>query len=213
MPEAAFFTPNLLLTLFAYFLATASPGPSVLAIMAIAMNRGRASALAFAAGVISGSLFWGLLAALGLSALLLRYSQVLLVLKIAGGLYLLWLALKSARAAWAREPRTGEVGSGVSEPLWRLYGRGLALHLTNPKAIMSWLAIVALALPAAAPPAYALSVVASCATIAICVFCGYALAFSTTLARRLYVSLRRWLEGGLALVFGFAGIKLLLARS
>jgi threonine efflux protein len=213
MPETGFFAPSLLLTLFAYFLATASPGPSVLAIMGIAMNRGRVPALAFAAGVISGSFFWGLLAALGLSAILLTYSQVLVALKIVGGLYLLWLALKSARAAFARDPGAAASGSFATERLLRLYGRGLALHLTNPKAIMSWLAIVSLALPQGAPPAYALSVVASCTGVGVCVFCGYALMFSTSVARRLYGSLRRWLEGALAVAFGVAGIKLLAARA
>lgn len=212
MPETSFFSPSLLLTLFAYFLATASPGPSVLAVMGIAMNRGRRPALAFAFGVISGSMFWGLLAALGLSAILLSYSQVLVVLKIVGGLYLLWLALKSARSALSADlPAAAQREGGRT--MFSLYARGLALHLTNPKAIMSWLAIVSLALPQEAPPGYALSVVASCMGVALMVFCGYALLFSTAFARRWYAGMRRWLEGALAVVFGVAGIKLLVARA
>jgi threonine/homoserine/homoserine lactone efflux protein len=37
--------------------------------------------------------------------------------------------------------------------------------------------------------------------------------FSTAAARRIYVRVRRWFEGVLAVVFAFAGIKLLLSRS
>lgn len=211
MPEPDFFTSNLMLTLFAYFLAISSPGPSVLAIMGIAMNRGRRPALAFSFGVITGSLTWGMLAALGLSTILLTYSQVLIVLKIVGGLYLLWLAWKSARSALTRDLHAATTDE--STPLVGLYGRGLAMHLTNPKAIMSWLAIVSLALPQAAPPGYALSVVACCMVLALFVFCGYALLFSTAFARRGYVKVRRWLEGALAVVFGVAGFKLLASRA
>ncbi|WP_338405350.1 LysE family transporter, partial [Achromobacter xylosoxidans] len=46
-----------------YLIATASPGPSTMAIMATAMRDGRGPALALAAGVVTGSLFWALLAA------------------------------------------------------------------------------------------------------------------------------------------------------
>ena len=41
-----------------YLIATASPGPSTMAIMATAMRDGRGPALALAAGVVTGSLFW-----------------------------------------------------------------------------------------------------------------------------------------------------------
>ncbi|MGK2908425.1 MAG: LysE family transporter [Sphingobium sp.] len=51
-----------------YLLATASPGPSNMAIKATAMRDGRSPALALAAGVIAGSLFWAILAATGISA-------------------------------------------------------------------------------------------------------------------------------------------------
>ena len=70
MTASAWFSANVLLAYSAYFVGTASPGPSNLAIMGIAMNAGRRAALVFALGVISGSFFWALLASLGLSAVL-----------------------------------------------------------------------------------------------------------------------------------------------
>lgn len=87
-----------------YIVATASPGPSNLAIMGVAMARGRLPALALAAGVICGSLTWATLAGLGVSAVLATYVQAIFVIKIAGGVYLLYLAWKSARAAFAAAP-------------------------------------------------------------------------------------------------------------
>src|SRR5450830_1712879 len=212
MTDSPPFSANLLLAYSAYLVATASPGPSNLAIMAIAMNSGRKSALLFALGVGSGSFSWAVLAAFGLSAVLASYSQVLILIKLLGGLYLLWLAGKSARAAFTPAAPPSLKRDREMEPALRLYARGLGLHITNPKAILAWIAIVSLAVPPGASVSAALSVVAGCLCLGVLVFGGYALAFSTAAARRLYGSVRRWLEGALALVFGVAGIKLLMSR-
>jgi threonine/homoserine/homoserine lactone efflux protein len=137
----AFFSPSLLFAYAAYFVACASPGPSILAIMGMAMNAGRRPALTFAMGIMCGSMFWAVLTALGLSATLARYSQLLIVLKLLGGFYLLWLAAKSARSAFqsgAMRPIPTQDEEVVPQ---RLFLRGLGFHLTNPKAILSWLSI------------------------------------------------------------------------
>ncbi len=208
------FSTHLFLTLGAYVVAVASPGPSNLAIMGIAMQLGRRAAFGFALGVVTGSLFWAVLAALGLSAVLATYSQALLLIKILGGLYLLWLGAKSARAALRHEQVLQSFPhERASLSLRRLYARGLGLHLTNPKAILTWLSIVSFGLPHNALLGDALVLIALCASLGMIVFCGYAIAFSTAAARRVYGATRRWLEATLALVFGLAGVKLLLSRN
>lgn len=210
--------PDVLLAYAAYFVGTVSPGPSNLSIMSIAMHSGRKPAFVFAAGVVSGSMFWALLAALGMSAILMTYSSLMLFIKLLGGAYLLWLAARSARAACraapARDSRNiGLNGEAGAEGVKRLYLNGLGLHLTNPKAILTWISIVSLALPPGAGTIHALVIVGGCVCIGIMVFGGYALLFSTAAARRGYMRVRRWFEGVLALVFAFAGAKLLLSRT
>ncbi|HZH43997.1 MAG TPA: LysE family transporter [Lysobacter sp.] len=197
----------------AYFVATASPGPSNLTIMAAAMHDGRRAALALAAGVVTGSLFWGLLAACGLSAVLAAYSGALVAMKIAGGCYLLWLAWRSLRSAMTPTATTTPSAAAGSTTLRHCFMRGFALHITNPKAIFAWLSIVSLALPAGASAPHALAIVAGCIVIGVFVFGGYALLFSAPLARRVYLRIRRWLDAALAAVFATAGLKMLLSRS
>jgi threonine efflux protein len=204
---------NLLLAYSIYLVGTASPGPSNLAIMATAMNFGRRPALVLALGVVSGSTFWGLLAAFGLSAVLATYSSALVALKVLGGLYLLWLAVRSARSAWSSNSALNPTSSNALKNYSRTYIRGAAMHLTNPKAIFVWISIVSLALPPGAQTKDAMFVVLGCATLAVLVFCGYALVFSTPVARRVYQSMRRWFEGTLAIMFGFAGIRMLLSKA
>lgn len=140
---------QLLLVYAAYVIATASPGPSNMAIMGVAMSRGRAPALVLAAGIVTGSLFWAVLAASGISAVLSAFADALFALKIAGGLYLLYLAYKSPRSALsAKEPQALSVADGSQTDFTALYRRGVLLHLTNPKAILAWIAIMSLGLKA-----------------------------------------------------------------
>jgi threonine efflux protein len=200
---------NLLLAYTAYAIGVASPGPSNLAIMGMAMNAGRKPALLLALGIVSGSVFWGLLAAFGLSALLTAYAGMLVALKIMGGLYLLWLALRSARAA-LRPHAELNAGAGTAGSDLQIYLRGAAMHVTNPKAIFVWLSIVSLAVPPGAHAGDALWVVLGCVPLGLGIFCGYACLFSVPTVRRGYLKIRRGFEAGLAAVFGYAGLSLLV---
>jgi threonine/homoserine/homoserine lactone efflux protein len=201
---------NVLLAYTAFAVGVASPGPSVLAVMGTAMTQGRARALALAAGVVCGSLCWGLSAAFGLAALMERWSGALAVVKMIGGLYLLWMAWQAARKV--RGAAGAIAATPVLEGYARTCGRGLAMHLTNPKSIVVWLSVVSLALPAGARQADALAFVISCAAISASIFCCYALAFSTDAARRAYRAGERWVNTVLAGVFAYAGVRMLLAR-
>jgi threonine/homoserine/homoserine lactone efflux protein len=198
-----------LLAYTAFAIGVASPGPSVLAVMGTAMAQGRARALALASGIVCGSLFWGLCAAFGLAALMARWSGALAVVKVVGGLYLLWMAWQAARKA--RRAKGIVAPQAVAEGYGRTCARGLAMHLTNPKSIVVWLSVVSLALPAGARQADALAFVLSCAALSATIFCCYALAFSTDAARRAYRAGERWVNAVLAGVFAYAGVRMLFA--
>lgn len=202
-------TSHQLLAYTAFLIGVASPGPSVLAVMGAAMTQGRTRALALAGGIVCGSLFWGLCAAFGLAALMERYAAALVLLKIVGGVYLLWLAWQAGHKALAGTRLAAPVALGALPAHGRLFVRGLAMHLTNPKSIVVWLSVTALALPSGADKAAALSFVATCVPISATVFTGYALAFSTTTARRLYRAGERAIHALLAGVFAYAGLRLL----
>ncbi|MEC9267184.1 MAG: LysE family transporter [Pseudomonadota bacterium] len=202
------FLPDLLIAYGAYLIATASPGPANLAIMTTAMRCGRRAGLFLAGGVVLGSATWGCLAAAGMSALLAQYAGITEIIRILGGLYLLGLAFKALRSAARSGPvalsETTERRSDI-----RYFSTGLAIHLTNPKSIFAWLAIIALAITPDAPGWAAFAVVGGCWLLGIVVFEGYAIAFSTRRMIDGYTRFRRWIEGVTGLAFGLAGIKLI----
>ncbi len=205
---------HLLIVFTAYVIAAGSPGPSTLRIRGVAMSHGRRAGLALAAGVISGSLFWGLSAATGVSALLARYAEALIVLKVFGGLYLLYLAVRAARSAMTSNPATSTGPARTDPPpsSAALYRHGLIMHLANPKAVLAWIALVTLGFGAEASWHDVATILAGCAVLSVTIFGGYALVFSTAPMIRLYRRARRGIEGVLAAFFGFAGLRLLFSR-
>lgn len=202
---------QLLLVFTAYVVAAASPGPSNMRIMGVAMHHGRQAALVLAAGVITGSVFWGAMAATGLSAVLTHYAHALVIIKIAGGLYLLYLAFRAARSAMTPDHAAAAPAAAVATR-GALYRRGLLMHLANPKAIMGWMALLSLGLGPGASAQGVAIILAGCFALSVTIFGGYALLFSTAPMVRLYRRARRWIEGVLAAVFAAAGLRLLLSR-
>lgn len=207
------FWPQFLLAFGTYMLATASPGPATLAIMGTAMRAGRPAGLSMAAGVITGSVFWGMLAAFGLGGLLARFEAAFEILKLLGGCYLLWLAWKSFRSARKvipAGPAADGFGKAETGP-GAFYRRGLAIHLTNPKAVLSWAAIFTLAMPVDAPPALPAVILFGCFLLGLGIFGGYALVFSTPVMVGIYARAKSWIETALGGLFTAAGLRLLTA--
>ena len=201
---------NLPRILAAALLATGSPGPATLAIAGTSMQSGRRFGLALASGVSTGSLIWSVAAASGLGAIMLTHGWLFELIRHAGAGYLLWLAFRSARSALT--PGQAEPKGLAYGTMRRAYGKGLALHLTNPKAILFFGSLYAVGIPAHTSPAALATVILAVALQSALVFHGYALLFSSAPLVRGYMRLRRWFEGVFAIAFGMAGFKILTAR-
>jgi amino acid exporter len=213
MGQIAIYAPGILLAYSAFLLAIMSPGPNVLAVMGTSMAVGRKAGTAVALGVGTGSFLWSMLTVAGLSTLLASYAEALIAIKIAGGLYLLWLAFKAFRAAAsAHDTEVKAPAGGIRTPLG-FYLRGLAIQMTNPKAVLAWIAIVSLGLQENAPAWVGFSIVIGTSTLSVLIHCLYALLFSAAPMIRLYAKARRWIQAALGAFFAVAGIRLLISRT
>jgi len=85
---------HLLIAYLAYFIGTATPGPGNLSIMATSLDQGRSAGMAMVFGIMTGSQCWGISAAIGLGAMMLMFPATFVILRIFGGVYLLWLGLR-----------------------------------------------------------------------------------------------------------------------
>ena len=196
--------------LLAWALAGASPGPATLSIAGAAMQQGRIAGLATASGVLAGSVTWGIAAAFGMSAIMLAHGWLVEIIRYVGAGYLLFLGFKAARSALQDKPM--KIGTINNAPIRRHFLKGFLIHITNPKALFAWGAMFAGVVPPGSGIQDILTALFLLFLVSAVVFLGYGLLFSTSGAIAIYVRLRRWIEGGFAAMFGYAGFKILTSR-
>lgn len=119
------------------WVAAITPGPNNMLLTASGANFGFLRSLWLLAGIMTGMQVMLLIAASGIGGLILLYPALHLFLKIAGSLYLLWLAWKIASAKYEKL-QTGEPPKRPV-PFWQ----GGLLQLINPKAWLMALGAVA----------------------------------------------------------------------
>jgi amino acid exporter len=213
MLDIPLYLPGILLAYSAFLLAIASPGPNILAVIGTSMGVDRQSGISLALGVAIGSFTWAILTVFGLSALLASYASALLFIKIFGGAYLLWLAYKSFKsAASTHDIKATTLAGGRRTPLG-YFRRGYIIQMTNPKAALSWIAIISLGLKEGAPLWVGAAIVVGTFILSVSIHTLYAVAFSTPTMVRLCANSRRVIQGVLGTFFAFAGLRLLTSRS
>jgi threonine efflux protein len=203
------------LILIGAFVAMASPGPATLAIASTSMNQGRVKGLALASGILTGSLFWSCLAAFGLGAVLYANVWLFESLRYVGAAYLLFLAYKSCRSAMTNKTDENKIlamAETKKTSLRSAYFRGLAIHLTNPKAILFLGSLFAMGMPSSVSTQGLLSVIVLLTIQSACINLGYAVLFSNPIIRQGYFKMKRGFDSAFALMFGAAGIKILLSK-
>src|SRR5438876_9294446 len=120
----------------AALLLIVTPGPDMTLFLGQTLRAGRARGFAAMLGASTGLTIHSLLAAFGLSALLAASSVAFTVVKIAGVLYLLWLAVGAIRHGSAL---TLPAQPGEPQRLGRVFLMGVGVNLLNPKIVMFFL--------------------------------------------------------------------------
>lgn len=131
---------QLLSFLLAAVVVTVSPGPDNLMVLSMGVSRGRRHGLAFGLGAALGCLSHTTLAALGVSALIAATPVAFTALRLAGGLYLVWLGVGALRSRGAALEAAAAAGAAPS--LRALFAKGLVANAINPKVILFFLAFL-----------------------------------------------------------------------
>lgn len=119
------------------WVAAITPGPNNTLLTASGANYGFVRSLPLMIGIMLGMQCILVLVAFGVGSLILLYPALHLILKIAGSVYLLWLAWKIGTAKYERLETDAVPPSPV--PFWQ----GGLLQVINPKAWLMALGAVA----------------------------------------------------------------------
>jgi threonine/homoserine/homoserine lactone efflux protein len=196
-----------LITLAGIVLGQIAPGPNLLAVAGAALGQGRRAAFFLALGVATAIFIWVTLAAFGLAAILTIYPSLLTAMKLIGGGYLCFLALKSLVAAWRGRDPSFRASQADWTPLsaWR---RGLLVNLTNPKSALMWSAVATFLYGSGLSAPQVLGFAPIGFVSALTVYGVYSVLLSSGLAKRAYARFARGIEAMFGLAFGMLGGKL-----
>jgi len=109
----------------------ATPGPGTLAVVSRALASGFIHATFMSAGMVLGDIVFLLLTILGLSVVATAFSTVFVIIKIIGGIYLIYLGLKIFMAKTSHFSTTAKKSYSYTGD----FLSGLFITLSNPKVI------------------------------------------------------------------------------
>jgi threonine/homoserine/homoserine lactone efflux protein len=126
---------------------TITPGPDTFLVMRSSLAGGFARGMAATWGILAGGVIHASLAALGLSAILLRSARLFETVKLVGAAYLIWVGIRTVREARRSHPTAGNVdGSGTpaepSRPAFGTFLDGFLTNVLNPKVAVFYLAFL-----------------------------------------------------------------------
>lgn len=145
-------------------------GPNAVNCMTAAVSNGFRRALWTVAGIALAGLCHMTIATLGFGTLLLRYAELYLTLKWLGIAYLVWIGL----SLWRAPATFVEAGKNPGQTAGTLLRRGFSVSMSNPKAILSYMAAFPQFIAMELPLTPQLSIIVPTALIIlILVYSGY----------------------------------------
>ena len=128
-------------TLSVFFAAAVAlalvPGPDNIFVLTQSAVYGRVAGIFVTLGLCTGLLVHTAAVSLGVAVIFQTSAFAFNALKVAGALYLLYLAWQSFRAGAAEFTQ-----EGISTTPYRLYLRGVVMNITNPKVAIFFLAFL-----------------------------------------------------------------------
>lgn len=187
-------------------LAVISPGPSFLITAQTAVARSRLDGIKIALGLGAGTVVWASATLLGLNALFRLHHWLFVGVKVAGALFLLWIAIQIFRHADAPI----EMGEGNGEAMRRNpFLRGFLTQISNPKVAVFFGSIFVAMLPQDVPLWMMLALLAIVTTNEIVWYVLVALCFGSAPVRRFYLGAKTWIDRVTGLFLGALSLRIL----
>lgn len=184
-----------------------SPGVSFLLVARTAMSSSRRAALAVAAGMGFGAFVFAVIALAGLHTLLTLIPSLYTGLKLAGGCYLLWLALKMFRRP---SNRFNDLTETEEVSVSKAFMTGVFTQISNPHTALVFASIFSAALSKNIQPVMYIILPTMAFVIDVLWYAVVACLLSTHGPRQAYIKYRKFIDKLSGGIMALLGIRLLL---
>lgn len=189
---------------FVQLLAVISPGPSFLITARTAVARSRGEGIKVAFGLGAGTVVWSTAALLGLNVLFHAVPVLFVAMKVAGALFLIYVAVMIFRHA--AEPLKVEGDGG---PTGNSFLKGFLTQISNPKVAVFLGSVLLAMLPDHLPGWMTVALIVIFTLNEIWWYSAVSLFFSSGPVRRFYLAAKVWIDRVTGLFLGTLGLRLL----
>lgn len=186
--------------------AMASPGPAFLLVLRNAIAEGRGAGILTGMGLGLVAALWTGAALMGLSAVFAVVPWLYAAMKLAGALYLMYLAWGIWRGA------DSPLDAGSTGTSRRAFRAGVIVNLSNPKSVLFAGAVLVVIFPGGLSLVDSALIVANHLFVEIAVYTALACALSTPAARSTYLRIKRHADRTAAAIMAALGLRLFLER-
>ncbi|WPG22560.1 LysE family transporter [Kosakonia cowanii] len=184
-----------------------SPGVSFLLVARTAMSSSRRAALSVATGMGFGAFIFAVIALAGLHTLLTLIPSLYTGLKLAGGCYLLWLALKMFRRP---SNRFNDLTETEEVSVSKAFINGVFTQISNPHTALVFASIFSAALSKNIQPVMYIILPTMAFVIDVLWYAVVACLLSTHGPRQAYIKYRKLIDKLSGGIMALLGIRLLL---
>jgi threonine efflux protein len=189
-----------------HWVVLVTPGANVLLISQLAASGHKRGAFYASLGVCTVTLVWATLAILGLSAVFAAIPKLRIAVQIAGGAYLIYVAVRLWRSGQSDDDK-----ATTALAAWPAYRLGFLTNITNPKSALFFASVFATALPHDASAVILIVAIVLVVLNALIWHLFLALAFSHPRVQAGYAKQRTLLNRIAAAIVGAIGSRLLIA--
>ena len=198
---------SIVITLFLFVLTFFNPGANLFTVVQTTLSSGKKAGLTCGYGVVLGDAIYSGLGLFGLVALMTQFESLFSLIKILGGLYLLYYAISVFRnktqLSLATENKTEIFPTGV------YFRRGLIADLSNPQTVLFFMSIFSTTISPSTPLWTKLLIwfgIVLASLIWRIILCQ---TFSLSSVRRTYSRIHKVIGKGVGLILGGLASKLI----
>ena len=195
-----------------WFFVVTIPGPNFLIVSRFSMSDSRKSGLLIALGVSTGAGVWATASLIGLGVAFNHAPKFYDTIRFLGGLYLLWIGLKTIWFAFSSSS-TSLVVEHLSQSTFSAFRRGLLTSFSNPKTAAFFGSLFVATFPPRAPTWIYFTTVGMIICISLLWYGSVACFFSFPKVQYLYRRLKPTLDCITGSLLSLLGLRLALSKS
>lgn len=197
---------HLLLLALAQLVVLVSPGPAILRLMQTSLSADRKVAFRFGAGLACAAGCWAALAFAGMGVLFQALPWLFVVMKVLGGLYLIYIAVQIWLGASA------PIAPAATSAASNAFVGGLLTNASNPKAAFYFSAVFLTILPTSTTLPEQATVITMVLLIELSWYMAMVLLFTHARLQHLYLKAKAVIDRSCSAVLAALGVTIIASR-